>query len=167
MVVDGIDFSIHEPRRNGFSSMWYSKKSNGPGVRYEVATSISNGRIVWLNGPYPCGKFPDLVIFRLKLRSLLLPMEKVWGDLVYRDLKCITKQDAIDQQHLEEINRARARHEVVNGRLSKFGALHQHWRHDLNKHYLAMQSACVIHNLECELWGPPFDCKSTRDRHDV
>ena len=41
--------------------MWYSRKLNGPGFRYEVALSIVKGTIVWVYGPVPCGN-PDLTI---------------------------------------------------------------------------------------------------------
>ena len=60
--VDGTDFRIQEP--TPFSSGWHSKKFNGPGLRYEIAISIRSGDVVWIHGPFPCGHWPDIKIFR-------------------------------------------------------------------------------------------------------
>jgi DDE superfamily endonuclease len=164
MVVDGIDFQIAEPLKNGFSSVWYSQKWNGPGIKYEIATCIKTGKIVWINGPFPCARFNDLQLYRIGLKGQLTTGERVWGDLGYKgEYTIITPERAISQNHLRDINRARSRHEAINGRLTQFGSLHQFWRHDLNKHYLVLYSAAVIHNIECELWGPTFTCDSQHD----
>ncbi|KAG7361130.1 hypothetical protein IV203_036230 [Nitzschia inconspicua] len=76
MVVDGVDFEIKEPLSLGFSSAWFSHKFKGPGVRYELATCINTGDIVWFHGPFPCGSHPDLKIFRLGLKKHLLQGER-------------------------------------------------------------------------------------------
>jgi hypothetical protein len=52
--VDGTDFHIREPEP--FDPEWYTKKFNGPGVRYEVGIAIQTGYIVWVNGPFKPGK---------------------------------------------------------------------------------------------------------------
>ena len=69
--VDGTDCRICEP--SPFSSKWYSHKFNGPGLRYEVAVSISTGHLVWAYGPFPCGSHPDISIFKLRLAEKLDP----------------------------------------------------------------------------------------------
>jgi len=58
--VDGVDFKVpeHGPE---FSSHKFAKKS---GLRYEVGLCILTGDIVWINGPYACGHWPDLSIAR-------------------------------------------------------------------------------------------------------
>lgn len=61
VTVDGTDCQIFEPRP--FSKQWYSHKFKKAGVRYEVAVCIQTGWIVWINGPYPCGAWPDIKIF--------------------------------------------------------------------------------------------------------
>ena len=73
--VDGTDFQIYqwEPFWKG----WFSHKFKGPGVRYEVGVCILTGDIVWLHGPFPCGLWPDLKIFRKSLKQQLLEGEKV------------------------------------------------------------------------------------------
>jgi DDE superfamily endonuclease len=163
MVIDGIDFAINEPRKNGFNKNWYSHKFSGPGVRYELGTCINTGEIVWFHGPFPCGSHPDLKIYRLGLKRLLniLEGERVWGDKGYRgDLSTITRYDAVSREHKKEMGRARARHETVNGRFADFGALKNVWRHDLNKHYLAYCSIAIITQLETTNGFPPFECFS-------
>ena len=69
--VDGTDFKIaeHGPE---FSSHKYAKKS---ALRYEVATCIQTGRIVWVNGPFEAGMWPDISIFRCALKSMLAANE--------------------------------------------------------------------------------------------
>jgi hypothetical protein len=59
--VDGTDFRINQP--TPFWKGWYSQKFKSAGVHYEVTISIQSGDIVWIHGPFPCGKFPDLTIF--------------------------------------------------------------------------------------------------------
>ena len=44
--------------------MWYSHKFEGPGVHYEVGICLQAGGIVWWNGAFPCGGYPDLNIVR-------------------------------------------------------------------------------------------------------
>ena len=80
--VDGTDFEIYEPKP--FSLGWFSHKFKGPGVRYEVALAISTGDIVHINGPFPCGNFPDLKIFRAKLKGMLEDGEMVEANRGYR-----------------------------------------------------------------------------------
>ena len=69
--VDETDFRIREPKP--IWPGWFSHKFSGPGVQYKVGVSIQNGWIVWVNGPFLCGDFPDLRIVRESLiRDLVL-----------------------------------------------------------------------------------------------
>ena len=81
--VDGTDFCINEPKP--FWPGWESFKFNGPGVHYEATLYICTGVVVWINGPNPCGKWPDLKILRNTLMGELLVGEKGEVDLGYRD----------------------------------------------------------------------------------
>lgn len=81
--VDGTDFAIREPKP--FSPKWFSHKLNGPGLRYEVAICIQTGVPVWINGPFPCGSWPDLRIARNALVDALDPGEYYLADGGYRD----------------------------------------------------------------------------------
>ena len=85
-TVDGTDCIICEP--HPFSRAWYSFKHSGPGVRYEIAVSTTTGFIIWAHGPYLCVAYSGLKIFRLKLKGMLLPNEKVIAARGRKDEKC-------------------------------------------------------------------------------
>jgi DDE superfamily endonuclease len=114
MTIDGTDFRIQEP--TPFSSKWYSHKFKGPGLRYKVGLSIRGGDIVHINGPFECGTWNDITIFRNDLMHKLLQNEMVEADKGYRGQpdKLRTPFDwcTRDEKYLKR--RARARHESVN-----------------------------------------------------
>ena len=80
MSVDGTDFRFQAPSKG----YWISHKFKKPGVRYELGVGIQSGDICWLNGPFPAGHFPDVVIFRMALKDELENFERVEADLGYR-----------------------------------------------------------------------------------
>jgi hypothetical protein len=51
--------------------VWYSQKHNGPRIRYEIGICIQTRWIIWVNGPFPCGDWPDLKIARECLIHML------------------------------------------------------------------------------------------------
>lgn len=63
-----------------FNPKWWSHKFNGLGSRYEVAISIHNGDIVWVNGGLPCGEWPDLRLARNTFIDHLEPGKKPLAD---------------------------------------------------------------------------------------
>lgn len=148
MTVDGIDVRIQEPQP--FSSIWYSHKFNGPGLRYELGVAIQTGRICWINGPYPPGDFPDLEIFRLYLKDKLDDFECVEADEGYRgDDKVRTPHDYERNPDWKVMKaNARARHEAINGRLKNFKILTQAYRGDRNNHHLVFNAIAFIVNVE-------------------
>ena len=58
--LDGTDSHIQEP--TPFNPKLFSHKFEGPGVQYEVGICLQTGWIVWWNGAFPCGSYPDLDI---------------------------------------------------------------------------------------------------------
>ena len=86
MSIDGTDFRIPEPGlfHKEYSPQWYSHKFKGPGVRYEVGLCIRTGMIVWISGPYECGIWTDIKIFRDALVHDLDSDERVEADKGYR-----------------------------------------------------------------------------------
>ena len=64
MTVDGTDFRIPQKgaatKGNAFASHKYAGKS---ALRYELGVDILAGNLVWIQGPYPAGKYSDIVIF--------------------------------------------------------------------------------------------------------
>ena len=63
-----------------FNKGWFSYKFKKAGVRYEICLCIKTGHIVWINGPYPCGDYNDITIFRLALIHELGENERVECD---------------------------------------------------------------------------------------
>ena len=162
VTIDGIDCQIEEPIP--FSRKWYSHKFSGPGVRYELGVSIHTGDIVSLHGPFLCGSYPDITVFRLGLKRMLGPGEKVVADCGYRgDTKTCTPLNATNQEHLVAMGRARARHETINRRLKKWNCLKNVYRHHLDKHYLVFTSVAVIEQISISNGRAPFQITSYVD----
>lgn len=133
MSVDGTDFKIQEP--SPFSPSWFSHKFKGPGLRYEIGLNIRTGDIVWANGPFPCGTYPDRKIARDKgLEKSLDEGEKYVADGGYRGgTKSVTPNGLNNnEQRMQQL--VRSRHETVNARFKHFGALERVFRHKPHKH---------------------------------
>ena len=78
LSIDGADFKIPN---HGWK--YYCHKLKGSGLRYEVGLSIQKGDICWIFGPFKCGQFTDLMIFRMGLKKELGRGEKVIADGIY------------------------------------------------------------------------------------
>ena len=158
LTVDGTDFKIQQP--TVFSTRWFSHKFKGPGVRYEVAVSIKGGDICWTNGPFPCGAWPDISIFRSGLMEKLRPGERVEADRGYRGQA--DKVRVPDQfENLEEKQkkqRARSRHETVNRRFKQFKILKHDFRHSLQKHKSVFHAVVVLTQLSIKKGEVLFAC---------
>ena len=84
MTIDGTNFCIPQKgvakKGNAFASHKYAGKS---ALRYELGVSILGGDLVWIQGPYPAGKYTDIKIFNKVLRHFLDPGERVEADEGY------------------------------------------------------------------------------------
>jgi DDE superfamily endonuclease len=134
VTIDGTDCPILEPRP--FSPYWYSHKFRGAGLRYEIGVCIQTGWIVWLKGPYPCGACPDRSIAQNGVNLALDPGEMYIADGGYRDRErgCAETPQGVNTDDERMKATARARHEVVNGRIKRFTVLKQPFRHHWSKH---------------------------------
>jgi len=132
-------------------------------VRYEIAVAIKTGWIVSYNGPFQCGSWPDLKIFRSRLKQWLLLGEKVVADRGYRVGSRICHPDYGTEEQQEAMNTARARHETVNGRLKTWKSMKQGFRHSLDKHYLVFRAALVIEQIKIQSDKPPFQVDAVVD----
>ena len=78
MTVDGTDFRIPQKgaatKGNAFGSHKYAGKS---ALRYELGVDILAENLVWIQGPYPAGKYTDIKIFNKVLRNFLEPDKQV------------------------------------------------------------------------------------------
>jgi len=84
LSIDGTDFPITQ-KGPAFTSQKYAGKS---ALHYELGI-ILTGNLVWVSGPYPAGKWNDIIFFMNKLaHSCLEPGERVeadkgmWGTLI-------------------------------------------------------------------------------------
>ena len=150
--VDRADFRIMEPKP--FDEKWFSKKFKGPGVRHEVGVCIQTGWIVWTNGPFPCGAFPDLKIAKEEgLVDMFVGDERAVADNGYRGYP---EWFDIPWKHLDDKHQkvrkslVRARHECINRKFKQWGALKQVWRHDLAKHGTVFTAIANIEQLKLQ-----------------
>ena len=146
--MDCTDCSTYEPQP--FDPSNFSVKVNGPGLRYEVGLGIQSGDIVWVNGPFQPGVFNDDSIAKQKgFCAALGPRERFLADSIYSGWRPIvpTGRNNADEKMK---NRARARHETVNARLKRFGALKQVFRHRLDQHGSVFHAIATICQVEIE-----------------
>ena len=158
MSVDGTDFRVAE-QGPAFSSHKFAMKS---GLRYEVAICILTGDIVWLNGPFPCGRWNDIKIFRNSLMSHLMDGERVEADDGYigeapQNIKC-PKCISNKVETLSMQQRVRNRQETANNRFKFWGILTQKYRHDITRHGEVFVSIAVITQLAFNMGEPLFSC---------
>ena len=158
-MVDGTDCPIEEPKP--FDSGWYSHKSNGPAVRWEIGTSIQTGQICWVNGPYAAGAWPDEIIFCDILWHHLEPGEIVHADRGYRNYQgdvmyFMTPNFPCEYETLRGNGLARARHEAINGRLKRFKILDEPFRHELEKVKVCFHAVTILVQLQLKYDKPVF-----------
>lgn len=143
--MDGTDCPIAEP--HPFCSDWYSHKLNGPGLRYEIALSIYDSELVWVNGPFPAGTYTDLKIFRRNLKDQLNEHECVVADEIYKDYKCIRRGDLNNQDDGYTHSNIRARHENINEVIKNFNVLKSKFRHHQSLHSFCFHAVLRISQL--------------------
>ena len=142
--IDATDYPVQEP--HPFDSSFYSHKFNSSGLRYEIGICISTGEVVWGNGPYKCGSWPDLRIFRYKLKDLLLPNELIIADLGYCDNRVILPPVCSSSRYVLFHRKVRARHETLNSRLKNFRILSDVFRHNPDLNANCFFAASISHN---------------------
>ena len=149
MSIDGTDIPIFEPGVR--SSLWWSHKFNGPGIRYEVGTCIRTGDIVWFRGPFPCN-LSDRAIFDSFLSQKLLPGEGVEADSGYTGRSQIfTPGVAKTHKERKQKSQVRGRQENVNARLKVFGVMQRWDNPDTAKHGIFARCVAVIVQLSFTL----------------
>lgn len=128
-----------------FSTYKHGKKG---GLRYEIAICIQTGHIVWINGPFPAGRFNDITIFRSSLLSFLDEDERVEADDGYigeapLHIKC-PKSFANPEETEYMQQRVRSRQETINKRLKDWNVLQVPYRHEPEDHGWVFRACAVI-----------------------
>jgi len=121
---------------------------------------ILAGNLVWIQEPYPAGKYTDIKIFNKVLRNFLEPGEPVEADEGYHGhpdkIKCLGN-DANPAENRGVQGRARARHKTLNGRLKNWGILSQVFRHHITKHGDVFRVCAVVTQLTIDNGEPLFE----------
>jgi len=154
--VDGTDFRVYEKRPRDPHLL--SHKYNGAGLRYEIAVCIRTGLIVWVNGPFKCGEFPDLKIYKEGgLVDQLLPGELVLADGIYRHPTINKKHNEFDHPFVVRWkNTVLARQEHVNRRFKTFKVLSKTFRSHHDKHGIVFRASASIVQVQLKTDEPLF-----------
>ena len=131
-----------------FSTYKFGKKG---GLRYELAICIQTGDLVWINGPYPAGRFNDITIFRNSLMSFLDDGERVEADGGYRGecpqhCKCPTHLTS-DPEAAYMAQRVRSRQETINKCIKDWNVLQVIFRGDIGDHPWVFRACCVMKQI--------------------
>jgi hypothetical protein len=151
--LDGTDCAITEP--SPFSPKWYSHKLNGPGLRYEVGLSIFTGHIVWIHGPFPAGKYPDIKIAQQRYIFMVEDDEMTLADRGYNDQQYFVNQNYYPESAPRQ-KVVMARHETVNSRLKEFAVLDEAFHHNINYHGRCFIAVANVVQLRIENGSPLF-----------
>ena len=163
ITVDGVHCRLNEPKHPTKSKNpgFYSHKFHQAALDYELAVSIFENKLVWMNGPFPSGKH-DINVFRERggLKEKIPPGKKVIGDNGYRGEPGIistpnNRHDTLEVRKFK--SRARARHESFNARIKIFQCLNARFRHGIEKHQICFEAVCVICQYQLENGSPLFD----------
>jgi hypothetical protein len=161
MTVDGVHCSVQEVRKDP-GSKWYSHKSHGAGLSYELGIAIRSNRLVWINGPFPASRH-DLTIFRFgdgnknnpgrNLKSNIPFGKRVIADSAYSGEDNLTisvtrNEDSAEVKAFKA--RAKSRQETFNSRIKVFSILNTTFRHNIDFHQTAMESICVLAQYDLE-----------------
>jgi hypothetical protein len=159
MLVDGTDSRIPlkgaAKKGNPLRSHKYAGMS---ALCYELGVDILMGNLVWIQGPYPAGAWPNIKIFTSCLAHFLEPYERVKADDGYRGhadkVKC-PKNNVNPVKNLKMQGRVRACHETLYGRLKNWGILSQVFL-DIRRNGDIFRACAVITQLTIEHGEPLF-----------
>lgn len=113
-------------------------------MRYEIGVCISTGWIVWANGPFRCGAYPDELVAKKALHHILDEDEKYVADGGYKSYLAIIPADAITQHETDYMKVCRSRHETINGYFKTFASIANIFTRDVSKHGLFTHSIINI-----------------------
>jgi DDE superfamily endonuclease len=167
--VDGTHVKTEEPSHPRYpkDTQAFSHKNQAAGLSYEICLSLSESKIIWINGPFPAS-IHDATIFdrpgglKEKLQGTGL---RLIGDYAYRRHRHeISYANSKDSPEVSKFKtRARMRHEHVNAKLKTLrcvdGARFRHKGNHGNqpKFKIFFEAACVVTQYKIEMTDPLFD----------
>lgn len=102
-------------------------------MQYEIVVSHVSGHIIWVNRSFPCGRYPDLKIFKSKIQYFLEYGETIVADNGYSHVRYITPNKVPTERKTEHV-KIRSRHETVNERIKNVNAVRHIFRHHMSLH---------------------------------
>ena len=161
MSSDCVDCPVFESWP--WSKRMFSKKFNGPGVKYDVGVCIKTGHIVWLDGPFVASA-SESTIFKNGLGQHICEDEKVEVDSGPKgDSRLVQPHVGNDSKERKQKSVVRGRQEGVNGRMKVFSVLTNHFHHMkdgrenmMNAHGLCFKAVAVITQLKISTGEPIF-----------
>lgn len=146
VTIDGTDMRVQK----NFDKRFFSHKFHSGGLRYEVGVCIMTGHIVWINGPFRCGK-NDIQIARQSVIHNLSKNEMVEADNGYKGenwhIRTPTAQHYRTEKEKDMKANARGRQEHVNERFKNFDVLNDTFRHGLHRHSSCFRAVAVLTQL--------------------
>jgi hypothetical protein len=122
--------------------------------------SILGGDLVWIQHPYPMGKYNDIAIFNKVLHHFLDPGERVEADEGYvghpDKIKCPQNVGNTAEKSAMQ-GRVRAHHETLNGWLKNWGILSQVYHHNIMQHGDVFRACAVVTQLTIKNGEPLFE----------
>ena len=140
---------------------WKSHKFNACAIRYEVASNIQTGDVVWFNGPFMPGIYNDITIFREGLKQKLEKEgEKAEADLGYRGEPDTIRHPRDYKSWSDRKAKAyvRMRHKTINRQFNQFKILSDKFRHDVRKRESVFRAVLVLTQIGFDIGEKPFDC---------
>ena len=153
MTGDGIHFHCNETRIDPdrpFCSEQQSHKNRKAGLSYLIYTSILESKVIGFDGPFDAGT-GDATIFKNGMLHQMPHGKKMIGDkgFGHKDIEhLVSCPNHLDDEETTDFkNRAGARQEHVNERLTEFGVLDQRFYHNWdrkNKHKLCFKACLAL-----------------------
>ena len=158
--VDGVHCRIREPKHETLKKnpKWYSHKTGGPGVNYELAISVFKNKLISISKMHKASVH-DMPIFEAGIKDRIPEGRMAVADDGYAgdDAKVARTNSHHTPEVRKFIARARARHESFNGRIKFFAVLDNTYRHGVDTHEMCFVAVCVIVQMQIENGMPLFN----------
>ncbi len=116
--------------------------------------------LVWIQGPYPVGKFNNIKIFKSVLHHYLEPGEHVEAHNGYvgnaNKIKC-PDNTCNPEENLAMEAHVRSCHETLKGQLKNWWVLVQVYCHNIVTHGTVFHVCMVVTQLSIANGEPPFE----------
>jgi hypothetical protein len=162
LTVDGTHCWIQEPKHPTWSQDkdFFSHKYGKAGINYELAISLTESRLIWMNGPFKAGT-NDVTIFKnngLK-QKLREAGKRGIGDGGYNGHAAqLSTPNSHDSKGVKTFKgRALKRHERFNGYTKAFDCLSGRFRHSVDRFATCFEAVCVICQYQIENGNDLYD----------